>query len=154
MAAPKADPLCPSAPAEADGARAFAIVAGTAAEPRSVPLERPLPATPELLAMALPARPTEVFRFAARCAGGGCRHFAAGKCSLATKVVQMLPAVADALPVCAVRADCMWFRQEGRSACMRCPQIVTQHANPDPVARRAADPTYREAREPSEHGAG
>jgi hypothetical protein len=46
-------------------------------------------------------------------------------CRLATRVVQILPAVVDALPLCAIRKDCRWFSQEGGAACRRCPDITT-----------------------------
>jgi hypothetical protein len=38
----------------------------------------------------------------------------------------MLPAVVDVLPICTIRASCRWYAQEGRDACLRCPQVVTE----------------------------
>jgi len=47
----------------------FGVVNGTADEPRLRHLTEPQPVTLELLELAAPVRPTEVFRFAAPCAG-------------------------------------------------------------------------------------
>jgi hypothetical protein len=33
-----------------------------------------------------------------------------------------------------------WFRQEGEAACLRCPQIVTDHPTVSWVVRHVADP--------------
>jgi hypothetical protein len=123
------------------GAVAIGIVAGTAQEPRVRPLESPVPVTAELLALAEPVRPTEVFRFAAPCLTTGCRHFAGTTCQLAAKVVRMLPTAVDGLPECDIRPRCRWFMQEGGAACRRCPRIVTDDAHPSPELRLAADPT-------------
>jgi hypothetical protein len=117
--------LCPSAQPEQDGAVAFGVVGGTPEEPLVRPLERPLPVTTDLLQLARPVRPTEVFRFAAPCMGKGCAHFVDSHCKFATKVVRMLPDVVDSLPECDIRSQCRWFDQEGRAACLRCPQVVT-----------------------------
>ena len=42
-----------------------------------------VPATPEILAMAAPLKPTEVFRLAATCAEHKCPHFDGADCRLA-----------------------------------------------------------------------
>jgi hypothetical protein len=116
------------------------VVGGTADEPRTRPLERPLPVTAELLALAEPASPTEVFRFAAPCLTAGCRHFEGRSCTLAAKVTHLLPAVSSGLPECDIRPRCRWFAQEGETACHRCPQIVTDDPHPTAALRLAADP--------------
>jgi len=67
--------LCPSAQPEMTDAVVIGVVGGDAETPQLRPLERPLPVTPELLALAEPAAPTEVFRFSAPCLTAGCRHF-------------------------------------------------------------------------------
>jgi len=132
--------LCPSAQPEMTGAAVIGVVGGDAETPQLRPLERPLPVTPELLALAEPAAPTEVFRFSAPCLTAGCRHFTGRNCNLATKIVQMLPPVSSELPECDIRPRCRWFAQEGGSACQRCPQIVTDDARPTTELRLAADP--------------
>lgn len=135
-----APPLCPSAQPEMAGSQVIGVVGGTAAQPRVLPLREPLAVNEELLRLAEPVRPTEVFRFAAPCASTSCQHFADGQCRLAQRVVRILPAVTDRLPPCRIRPDCRWWRQEGRAACLRCPQIVTQMYGPTPDLVHAATP--------------
>src|SRR5262245_37614164 len=134
--------LWPSAPPEWTSAAVIGIIGGTVDKPVVTPLERTLLVTSEVLALAAPVSPTEVFRFAAPCAGGACQHFRNGACHLAQKIVQLLPSVADQLPFCAIRANCRWFHQEGREACYRCPQVVTDNVYPGDAMRHAADPSY------------
>lgn len=131
---------CPSAQPDWKGSFAFGLVEGTPSEPRVRYLERRLPVTQELLALTRPVAATEVLRFAAPCANGGCQHFRAGSCRLAAKVVERLEPVTDALPTCEVRAVCRWFAQEGAAACLRCPAIVTDRFSADPVMREVTDP--------------
>jgi hypothetical protein len=135
--------LCPSARPEMDGSVAFGVVLGTVDEPRMVHIERPLPVTEELLALSAPVEPTEVFRFAAPCAGHACRHFDGQNCGLVTRIVQILPAVSSDLPPCSLRPSCRWWQQEGKAACMRCPQIVTDtyHASDEYI--QAVDPNFQ-----------
>ncbi|MGH2599294.1 MAG: nitrogen fixation protein, partial [Dehalococcoidia bacterium] len=113
-------PLCPSARPEMDGAVIFGVVGGTAQEPRVAHLAQPLPVTDELLALVEPASPLAVFRTAAPCAASACLHFAAGRCRLATRIVEQLPEAVDGLPACRIRPDCRWWQQEGPAACHRC----------------------------------
>lgn len=133
-------PLCPSAQPHMEGAVVFGVVGGTAGEPWVRYFDERLPATPDVLALAGGVDPAEVYRFGAPCAGGGCRHFDGASCRLATKLVQLTPPASRALPACALRPDCRWWRQEGKSACMRCPVVVTVNYAPSDELRRAADP--------------
>jgi hypothetical protein len=118
--------LCPSAQPEVPGSVIFGVVQGTPKEPRLVQLTEPQPTTPEILDLAAPVKPTEVFRFAAPCAEFACRHFDGNKCQLAGRIVRLLPPVEESLPRCHIRPSCRWWHQEGRAACMRCPVIVTE----------------------------
>jgi hypothetical protein len=125
-------PLCPSAQPDMAGSRVFAVVGGTPAAPRAGYLTAPRSATPEVLALAAPVDPTEIFRFAAACAGSGCQHFDGSRCQLVRRTVLRLEPVVDALPPCPIRPGCRWWQEEGKAACLRCPQIVTQqHASAD-----------------------
>lgn len=135
---PGARTLCPSARPEMANSVAFGVVGGTASQPRLVHLCEPLPVTDELLAFAHPVTPTEVFRFAAPCAGRCCQHFDGQDCQLAARTVQLLPAVVAVLPPCRLRPDCRWWRQEGKAACVRCPQIVTDNYAPSERISAAA----------------
>jgi hypothetical protein len=133
--------LCPSAQPEMPGAVIFGVVVGTAAEPRVAYLEEPKPASDDLLALASPVKPTEVFRLAARCATTDCQHFDGSCCRLATRTVQLLDPVVQVLPLCRIRPSCRWWLQEGKEACLRCPQIVTENYQPSEPQREAARPT-------------
>lgn len=133
-------PLCPSAQPEMADSVAFGVVGGTVEAPRLVHFTEPQPVTAELLALSHPVTPIEVFRFAAPCAGHACQHFDGADCRLATRIVQILPAVTSSLPPCSLRADCRWWRQEGKAACLRCPQVVTQDYAASDDMRRAAEP--------------
>jgi hypothetical protein len=90
--------------------------------------------------MTAPVPPTQVFRFTAPCQEGACSHFDGHDCRLATRLVQLMPAVDAGLPACRIRPTCRWFTQEGKAACMRCPQIVTFSVNPTDQLSLAATP--------------
>ncbi len=136
-------PFCPSAQPSMPGAVVFGVVGGTVHEPRVGYLTEPLPVTPELLALTGEVEPTEVFRFGAPCAGGGCQHFDGSSCRLAGKLVQLAPVVTGpSLPPCTIRRTCRWWRQEGKAACMRCPQVSTIEYLPSDELRLAADPSF------------
>jgi hypothetical protein len=132
--------LCPSAQPEMEGARAFGVVGGPPSARLVTWIEKPLPVTPELLAMAAPVPPTRVMRFAAACQESACSHFDGHDCRLASRIVAMLDPVTSTLPPCAIRPDCRWWRQEGREACSRCPQIITETVDPPELYERAATP--------------
>jgi len=136
-------PLCPSTFPGWPDSVAFGIVTGNVEEPRWQPFEKPLPITDELLALSGPVAPTEVFRFAGPCAGNACQHFAGetGQCRLVEKTVRFVPKVQDKLPPCTIRVDCKWWRQEGREACFRCPQVASSNPANAEAMRMAADPT-------------
>ena len=118
-------PACPSAQPEMNGAAVFAIIQGTAEEPRAAYLDKAVPLTAEIAALAAPVSTTEVFRMSAPCAANGCSHFGRGRCSLAGRLVQLVTPVVVTAPPCMLRPNCMWWLQEGVAACLRCPQVVT-----------------------------
>lgn len=133
--------LCPSARPELVDSVVFGIVGGTATAPRIVYLKQPLPITDELIAKASPVTPTEIFRTAASCVELGCQHFDGKDCRLAMRIVDKMPAVVEGLPSCSIRRDCRWWQQEGKAACMRCPQIITDNYSASEQLRQAADPS-------------
>ncbi len=116
------------------------MVGGDPEAPRLTWLEKPVPVTPELLALTGDAPPTEVMRFTSRCEEKACSHFDGRDCRLASRIVAMIEPVVAVLPHCPIRADCRWHRQEGAAACARCPQIVTQTVDPTDLLLRAATP--------------
>lgn len=132
--------LCPSAQPDWDRSVALGVIGGSVEEPRLSHFSSPVPVTGELLALAGPVTPAEVFRFAAPCMGSGCVHFKHRNCELAARIVQILPVAAERLPACAIRANCRWWSQEGKSACMRCPRVVTDNYSPTDGMRLAATP--------------
>jgi hypothetical protein len=125
-----AELLCPSARGHPGASVLIGVVGGTPEAPRVTPTEVALEVTPELLNMASPVSPSEVFRFASSCQGCACPHFSNDACQLAVRSVEILAEVTDKLPHCAIRSQCRWFRQEGPAICRRCPQIVTDQYRP------------------------
>ena len=136
----QAPPLCPSAQPDMAAARIIGVVGGTPDAPRISLLDEPQDLSPELLALSGPLDPTHIFRFAAHCETSKCSHFDGSHCKLATRVVQILPAVVSDLPTCRIRANCRWFLQEGRAACLRCPQVMTRDDAPSAEMVQAATP--------------
>jgi hypothetical protein len=136
---PKKEIDCPSSPASAEGARIFGVTTGTPEAHRVGYLTKTVPLTEKMLALAGPAKPEEMFRIAAPCAGGSCKHFKDNNCSLAKRIVEGVPAVVNALPACQIRSTCRWFRQEGKEACFRCPQVMTDNPYATDYEKHIAD---------------
>ena len=138
--------LCPSAQPGMDNCRVLGVVQTDfqnevqqqGPTPRLVYLNELLPATDDVLALAAPLKPTEVYRLAATCAEHKCPHFDGADCRLATRIVQILPAVVDTLPPCTIRKDCRWYSQEGGAACKRCPEVTTVSYDLSPTAREVS----------------
>lgn len=122
--------LCPSSTGTLENTVLIGVVTDHADGPRVVPTDRAIPVTPDILKMAEPVGPSEVFRFASPCQGCKCPHFRNEACQLAVRSVELLQEVTDALPKCSIRPHCRWFRQEGPAICRRCPQVVTDQYNP------------------------
>jgi len=121
------NPLCPSGRSEAGEAVVFGVVGGTVAAPQVGYLTEPVPVSEDVLALSGSVEPTEVFRMASTCADRGCKHFDGSHCRLAMRIVEQLPPVVEALPACQIRPHCRWWQQEGKAACQRCPQVVTDN---------------------------
>src|ERR1700748_3499903 len=95
---------CPSAPAPAEGPRIFGVMTGTPEAHRVGYLSETVPVSEKLLALAGPAKPTQLFRIAAPCANGGCKQFTGNTCTLAQRIVKGFPAAVNALPACQIRS--------------------------------------------------
>lgn len=131
---------CPSVQAETKGARIYGVVMAEGDDRRIGYLTQTVEPTPELMAIAGPVKPTELFRMAAPCAKTACKHFNGG-CTLVQRIVAALPPVVSALPECQIRPTCRWFAEEGREACLRCPQVTTDDpARSDEMLAVAAPP--------------
>ena len=129
---------CPSAQPGMGDVQILGVISRDAEEPRLAYLDEPIPPTPELLKLAAPLKVDQVFRLSARCEEKKCTHFDGHDCQLAVRIAKMLPEVVDYVPSCNIRLDCRWFRQEGRAACVRCPQIVTGTHEGDGLMKEVA----------------
>ncbi len=117
--------LCPSAHATAQGARLFGVQVTSADGRRTLAyLPATQPVTDEVLERVGPAG-HQVLRVAAHCIADRCPHWNGQGCTLATRVATMMPQAVSGMPRCAIRPKCLWFGQEGPSACLRCPQVAT-----------------------------
>ena len=132
--------LCPSARPEERDSMIFGVITGTKDKPSVTYLKESQPLTKELIALAQPVTPTEVFRIGGTCATEQCQHFDGANCTLAQRIVDKLPVVEDNLPACAIRRDCRWWLQEGKSACLRCPQVITDNYVPTELLSAVAQP--------------
>lgn len=129
---------CPSAQPRMADAEILGVVGREEGEPRVEYVNGHMPATADVLGLAAPLPPTEVFRLSAHCEERRCTHFDGERCQLAVRIVDMLPEVTAWLPPCNIRRTCRWYAQEGRAACLRCPQVVTSNgAASDLIARVA-----------------
>jgi hypothetical protein len=135
--------MCPSAQPGMKEPRLIGVAMFEQERPYVAYLNEPVPLSQEVLAMAGPANPNEVFRIAAHCEESRCTHFNGQQCTLATRIVQILPAVVDALPACLIRGTCRWYTQEGKAACFRCPQVITQPLDASPEYEQAARPAQQ-----------
>ncbi|WP_201253421.1 nitrogen fixation protein [Nodularia spumigena] len=133
--------LCPSARPEPGESLVFGVIGGTVTEPRVAYLKQPQTMTEELIAKVSPATPAEVFRTASTCATNNCQHFDGQDCGLVTRIVDQFPIALEELPPCSIRRDCRWWQQEGKAACMRCPQVITDNYNASELMIQVATPT-------------
>jgi hypothetical protein len=131
---------CPSAQPDMEDARVFGILEGTVEEPRLSYLKRDAVISDEMMASLGEIDPTHVFRFAAKCESSRCGQFENGKCGLARRVAEALPAVVDALPSCQIRDTCRWYAEIGAASCHRCPQVTTLVPETQNPLRRVAQP--------------
>jgi hypothetical protein len=105
-------PACPSAQHHLPGAQVFAVMGGTVAQPEVSYLEEAIEVTPEVITMAAPVDPAEVFRISAPCAQSTeCWHFddTRHQCRLARRTVRLAPVVVSKPPRCAIRTQCVWL---------------------------------------------
>lgn len=143
---PNKTTLCPSARPDMPDSKVFGVIGGTVDEPRLAYLKQPLPVTDEVKALSGAVTPAEVFRTAAPCAEKSCQHFDGANCSLAMRVVENLTTAVEQLPPCSIRSNCRWWQQEGKAACMRCPQVITDNYSPSEVIKQVAKPVVRSDR--------
>jgi hypothetical protein len=140
LANPISSTLCPSSQTNIENSFVFGVVEGTVQEPQVSYLDRSLPLNEDVLALSGSIKPTEMFRIAGSCQHKACRHFDGTDCRLAKRIVQQLPAAVETLPACQIRSNCRWWKQEGKSACFRCPQVVTDSYHASELYQQVADP--------------
>jgi hypothetical protein len=129
---------CPSGQPDMVDAQVFGVINGTPSEPRVSYLKREAIVDLSRLPNMAPLLPGHVFRISARCEQNRCVHFSGERCALAKRIVDDLPIVVEHLPSCQIRPTCRWYQEQGRHACLRCPQVVTYAAeNLQPLARIA-----------------
>jgi hypothetical protein len=129
---------CPSAQPGMGDVQVLGVISRDGEKAALAYLDEPVAPTPEMLALAEPLPVSHVFRLSARCEESKCTHFDGARCQLAVRIAKMLPEVVDSLPACSIRPECRWFRQEGRAACLRCPQIITGTYEADDVLQQVA----------------
>ena len=134
------DLLCPSAQPDMEDARIIGVISGTPEEPQIAYLAPGVTIDASVTTTLNELDPTQVFRFAAKCEQSRCMHFDGARCALARRIVDQLPEVVDALPVCQIRSGCRWFAEQGGAACRRCPQVVTMIPRRNDALNRAALP--------------
>jgi hypothetical protein len=132
--------MCPSAQPGMADVRILGVISREGEAPRLDYVTEVVEATQEILEAAKPVAVSQIFRLAARCEESKCTHFDGARCQLAVRITKLLPEVDQTLPTCVIRPECRWFRQEGRSACLRCPQIMTGNSEVDDRLREIAGP--------------
>jgi len=119
----------------------FGVIADAAEGPRVGYLSDHAVVDEALIESLEGVKPTEVFRFAAKCEEHRCSHFNGARCTLAQRIRAALDPVVDRLPPCSVRSTCRWYAEEGGEICLRCPQVVTLNVGSgDELLRSAATP--------------
>ncbi|MCY7368118.1 MAG: nitrogen fixation protein [Chamaesiphon sp.] len=132
--------LCPSAPSDSEEGFVFGMVSGTIDEPKISYLKESQPSHKLISKVGSRVEPGEVLRIAAPCEEKSCQHLNGQDCRLVKRVVEDLPVVAENLPPCAIRRHCQWWNQEGISACLRCPQVITRNYRPSKLMIKVAAP--------------
>jgi hypothetical protein len=131
---------CPSAQPDENNGLVIGVVGSrdNGAHVSLLPQAVPLRSIAHLIPDAVPM--TEVLRLTVPCAEQHCSHFRGRRCTLASRIVERLPAVVDRLSPCALRPSCRWWHQEGAAACHRCPQVVTEPFQASEVMCQIATP--------------
>jgi hypothetical protein len=135
---PQAVLLCPSADPGMPNAKIFGVVNGSVSEPRVSYLHGTIDVKAASALLPPSVSPKEVFRISAPCVARRCIHFDSSHCRLASRVVSLVSVTVDILPRCGIRRSCLWYQQEGKAACERCPSIVTEDYSPSEQLRHAA----------------
>ena len=60
--------------------------------------------------------------------------------------LRLHPSSVEKLKPCAIRSDCRWWQQEGKAACVRCPQVASSDPSRNGVMTLAASADYGQDR--------
>ena len=70
--------------------------------------------------------PEKRFRFSSSCRQGGCIQWKDSRCQVIDRVMLgQSPGARDMIPECTIRPQCRWHLQSGDTACLVCPEVVT-----------------------------
>lgn len=117
---------CPSGVSTAADAMVFAVVGANQAQPLLRYLDRVIPIAAVLDAGTSHADIASQLRVSSNCVGGHCQNYNHERhaCSLATAVWTTMSPVVQNPPPCAIRRNCVWWKQEGVDICTRCPAVT------------------------------
>lgn len=116
---------CPSSKIDSEGARIFGVVLGEVDAPIVSYLEKNVQVDDALLESLGDVSPTRVFRITGKCVNSQCQQFVNGMCRLGKDVLSNLPKATEEIPACTIRADCRWYKENGKEVCFRCAHVVT-----------------------------
>jgi hypothetical protein len=126
------EPTCPSTTGDAPDARIIGFINPSGKVGTIAP---PIALTDEMRASVGP-QPERFFRLAGRCLGAGCTQWTGSACGLIGRMRQEIegsPVATETsgpLPRCGIRADCVWWAQDGAQACRVCLYVAY---NPSPT---------------------
>lgn len=71
--------------------------------------------------------PEKRFRFSGKCVKSGCKQWTGKRCGVVDTLIEESEARSQPtdLPECSIRSQCRWFHQRGPSACVICPEVIT-----------------------------
>ena len=102
--------FCPSAQPGMRDPVVIGVVEQDGAQDRRIAyLEQAIPYDEKVAALSGAVDPGKVMRIAARCEETRCAHFDGSRCSLVSRIRDLLPEAAVKAPPCAIRSACRWF---------------------------------------------
>jgi hypothetical protein len=125
-------PLCPSVTGERESPQIIGFIqeGGVVAN-----IPTPIPLLPQMRE-STGKQPERIFRLADTCIKAGCVNWQNAQCSLIGRMHQEVARVGVTVPGpetklqrCGIRADCVWWQQEGPPACRVCSYVIY---NPSP----------------------
>ena len=131
---------CPSANQDMEDVRVLGVVDFSSEKRQLLYLKGREAVNPNDLENIPKALVGQVLRLSAKCENGRCAQFSDGRCSLGSRVTQMLSDVVTELPSCSIRNTCRWFAEQGAPVCFKCPQVVTSVPDENAILSQVAYP--------------